>query len=82
VDERFVKIYVRDRGPGVPEDTLERIFEPFYRVSNARDRGSGGHGIGLAITSRVIKLHGGTVLASNERGGGLRVDIRLPRAAD
>jgi two-component system sensor histidine kinase CpxA len=81
-DERFVKIYVRDRGPGVPEDTLERIFEPFYRVSNARDRGSGGHGIGLAITARVIKLHGGTVVAANETGGGLRVEIRLPRAVD
>ncbi|MFT3905184.1 MAG: ATP-binding protein [Steroidobacteraceae bacterium] len=76
--ERAIQICVRDRGPGVPADLLDRIFEPFFRVSDARDRDSGGHGIGLAITSRVVGLHGGTVRAVNEEGGGLRVIITLP----
>ncbi|HTP39086.1 MAG TPA: ATP-binding protein [Steroidobacteraceae bacterium] len=79
---REVRVRIRDRGPGVPEGMLEKIFEPFYRVSNARDRDSGGYGIGLAITSRVIGLHGGSVKAGNENGGGLCVEIRLPRAQD
>lgn len=80
-NEREVRVRIRDRGPGVPEATLDKIFEPFYRVSNARDRDSGGYGIGLAITARVIGLHGGSARAANEDGGGLCVEIRLPREA-
>jgi two-component system sensor histidine kinase CpxA len=72
-----VLIEITDQGPGVPADLLERIFEPFFRVGKARDRDSGGYGIGLAITARVIKLHGGQVRAYNE--GGLHVEVRLPR---
>jgi two-component system sensor histidine kinase CpxA len=73
-----VTVTIRDRGPGVPPDHLERIFEPFHRVGEARDRASGGHGIGLAITSRVVKLHDGRVAASNAEGGGLQVVVQLP----
>jgi two-component system sensor histidine kinase CpxA len=72
-----VLIEITDQGPGVPTELLERIFEPFFRVGKARDRDSGGYGIGLAITARVIKLHGGQVRAYND--GGLRVEVRLPR---
>ena len=54
------KFSIRDRGPGVPAADLERIFEPFYRVAESRDRDSGGEGIGLAITSQVMKAHGGS----------------------
>lgn len=71
-------VTVEDQGPGVPEESLQRIFEPFYRVADARDRDSGGHGIGLAITSRVLRLHNGTVAAANRPGGGLRVTLTLP----
>jgi two-component system sensor histidine kinase CpxA len=72
------RISVRDHGPGVPEESLENLFEPFYRVTDARDRQSGGSGLGLAITQRAIKLHGGTVRASNIPGGGMDVVLELP----
>lgn len=71
-------IRVQDQGPGVPVALLQRIFEPFFRVSDARDRDSGGNGIGLAITARVVALHGGTVQAQNHSDGGLVMEIRLP----
>lgn len=71
-------VKVRDYGPGVPETALTRLFEPFYRVEAARDRGSGGVGLGLAITERAIRSHGGTVIARNAEGGGLEIEMRLP----
>jgi signal transduction histidine kinase len=70
---------VRDYGPGVPESDLEHIFEPFYRVSEARDRASGGAGLGLSIADRTVKLHGGTISAANVEDG-LVITIRLPLA--
>jgi len=73
-----LEILVRDHGPGVPGGDLERIFEPFYRVAESRDRDSGGEGIGLAITSQVFKSHGGSVGAQNLAGGGLQVRLALP----
>ena len=71
-------IEVRDYGPGLPEDALVKVFQPFYRISSARDRNSGGTGIGLAITDRAIRLHGGSVVARNVDGGGLLVRISIP----
>nr|WP_284694676.1 ATP-binding protein [Geomonas sp. Red32] len=71
-------VTVRDFGPGVPEDQLSDIFRPFHRVADARDRKSGGTGIGLAISERAVTLHGGTIGATNAPGGGLQVDIKLP----
>jgi two-component system sensor histidine kinase CpxA len=56
---------------------LERIFEPFYRVAESRDRESGGEGIGLAITSEVMKAHGGSATANNLKHGGLEVILSL-----
>ena len=76
-----LEIVIRDHGPGVPASELERIFEPFYRVAESRDRDSGGEGIGLAITSQVIKAHGGTAKAANAAGGGLEVRLNLPGTA-
>jgi len=73
-------IEVRDRGPGVPDEELDRLFEPFHRVSEARERSSGGVGLGLAITRRAVEWHGGTVTARNHPDGGLEVTIRLPVA--
>ena len=74
-------ITVRDYGPGVPEAALDKLFLPFYRVAEARDRQSGGTGIGLAITDRSVRLHGGTVSARNVPDGGLQIEIRLPARA-
>ena len=69
---------IRDRGPGVPPAELERIFEPFYRVAESRDRDSGGEGIGLAITAQVVKAHGGSAKAATNPDGGLEVRLSLP----
>jgi two-component system sensor histidine kinase CpxA len=71
-------ITVRDHGPGTGAAYLQRIFEPFFRTSESRDRASGGYGLGLAIAKRAVELHGGTISAANEPTGGLRVVIRLP----
>ncbi|GFO59979.1 two-component sensor histidine kinase [Geomonas silvestris] len=71
-------VRVKDFGPGVPEEQLSDIFRPFYRVAEARDRQSGGTGIGLAITERTVALHGGSVAARNLPEAGLEVEIRLP----
>jgi two-component system sensor histidine kinase CpxA len=75
-----VRLTVRDCGPGVPESELVNIFQPFYRVTDARDRQSGGTGLGLAITDRVIRIHGGTIRAQNAEPRGLLVEILLPAA--
>ena len=71
-------VQVVDCGPGVPEEALDKMFRPFYRIDDARDRHTGGVGLGLAITQRSVMLHGGTVRASNRAEGGLMVEIRLP----
>jgi signal transduction histidine kinase len=71
-------VSLRDFGPGVPEDQLAAIFQPFYRVEQARDRKRGGTGIGLAISEKAIALHGGSIQASNLPDGGLKVEIRIP----
>ena len=76
--DHFAVISVRDRGNGVPEDMLTKIFQPFYRTEDARDRQSGGGtGLGLAITERAMQMHGGTVQATNAPGGGLAIQMKL-----
>jgi two-component system, OmpR family, sensor histidine kinase CpxA len=77
-DGRLAVIRVRDHGPGVPTSALQSIFEPFYRVENARERTRGGSGLGLSITDRAIRAHGGSVYAHNARDGGLVVEMSLP----
>jgi two-component system sensor histidine kinase CpxA len=81
-EHRDALIVIEDQGPGVPEAELAHIFEPFYRVAESRDRDSGGTGIGLAITARVVGLYQGHVRAQNAATGGLRVEIRLPLRRD
>ena len=73
----WAKIRVRDYGPGVPEDALPRLFDPFYRVEQDRDRRSGGVGLGLSIARRAVELHKGKLRASNASPG-LLVEIELP----
>jgi len=69
---------VSDAGPGVPPDALEKLFEPFYRLDDARGRQTGGVGLGLAITERAVRFHGGKVTALTRVPNGLVVEIRLP----
>jgi len=76
-DDHTAHIQVRDYGPGVPEEALARIFQPFYRVEGHRNRESGGVGLGLAIAQRAVELHKGTLRASNAHPG-LRIEIDLP----
>ena len=73
-----VRITVADRGPGIPDTDLTRIFERFYRVDDARPRDPGGTGLGLAIVKHLIGLHGGAVRAANREGGGTVFTIELP----
>src|SRR5882724_3996852 len=71
-------IKISDSGPGVPDEALDKLFQPFYRIDDARGRQTGGVGLGLAITERAVRLHGGTIQASNRSEGGLMIEIRLP----
>jgi signal transduction histidine kinase len=71
-------LIVRDHGEGVPETALSDIFRPFYRIADARDRQTGGVGLGLSITDRVVRSHNGVVKAYNAPNGGLAVEIDLP----
>jgi signal transduction histidine kinase len=77
-EEQQIVATIADRGPGVPEEMLGPIFEPFVRTSDARERDSGGYGLGLAIAAGAVKAHGGSIRAMNREGGGLAVEIRLP----
>jgi signal transduction histidine kinase len=72
-------IAVRDYGPGVPDDALTRIFDPFFRVEEARNANGGGSGLGLSIAKRAVQLHNGTIAAENASPG-LRVKITIPHA--
>jgi two-component system sensor histidine kinase CpxA len=76
-----IRLVVRDHGPGVPESELKNIFQPFYRLTDARDRQSGGTGLGLAIAGRVVRIHGGTIRAENAAPRGLKLEIILPQSA-
>jgi signal transduction histidine kinase len=76
--EAGIRIDVCDQGPGVPADFLPRLFEPFARATSARERGSGGYGLGLAIARRAILHHGGSIRAWNREQGGLCVEMELP----
>jgi two-component system sensor histidine kinase CpxA len=78
IADGWLEVRVRDHGPGIKESMLERVFDPFVRVGDARDRGSGGYGLGLAIAKRAIGLHGGEIAAANHPDGGLEITIRLP----
>ena len=77
-----LRIVIDDHGPGVPPDAIDKIFEPFFRVEESRSTATGSGGIGLAIAERSVRLHGGTMTASNREGGGLCVEIVLPVGHD
>lgn len=69
---------VSDRGPGIPEAELASVFQPFYRLDQARSSATGGFGVGLAITERAVRLHSGTIRAQNRTDGGTTVQMIFP----
>ncbi len=76
----MLRISIRDHGPGMAEEDLERVFEPFVRLEPSRNRNSGGSGIGLAISRNIARWHGGDVKLRNAPGKtGLIAEISLPR---
>jgi signal transduction histidine kinase len=77
VDEKLL-ITVSDRGPGIPDDELEQVLQPFYRLEASRNRDTGGTGLGLAIASQLMTSIGGSLRLSNRDGGGLMATIELP----
>jgi two-component system sensor histidine kinase CpxA len=77
-DPDSARILVADHGDGVPPEALSRIFEPFYRVTEAREHQTGGTGLGLSIAQRIAIVHGGSIRAHNRDGGGLEMEIFLP----
>ncbi|MFI5023107.1 MAG: ATP-binding protein [Alphaproteobacteria bacterium] len=74
-----IEITIDDEGPGIPEEELELVSEPFYRLDHARNIETGGIGLGLAITHAIAEAHGGGLTLANRREGGLRAVIKLPR---
>lgn len=76
-DEQAWQLQIRDQGPGVDEQWLERIFQPFFRVGGER----AGYGLGLALAQRQVRATGGSIRASNREGGGLQLTICLPQQA-
>ncbi len=75
---QYIMVKICDSGDGVPDSLLPRLFEPFFRVASARDRNTGGYGLGLAIAKRAVSAHQGTINAFNRIEGGLCVCIQLP----
>jgi two-component system sensor histidine kinase CpxA len=78
--EDSIELVVRDQGPGVEADALERLFEPFFRSDSSRNHAAGGFGLGLAIAAGVVERHAGRIDAANVEPTGLEVRIRLPVA--
>jgi len=78
-DTRYIRIRVMDNGPGVVQEDLGKIFQPFYRGSST-EKDVDGHGLGLAIAQQVVQQHGGRIAAANRAGGGLCVELSLPLA--
>ncbi|HUW75569.1 MAG TPA: ATP-binding protein, partial [Gallionella sp.] len=74
-----VVIAIRDTGPGIPDEKLEAVFAPFYRLDSSRNRHSGGVGLGLSIARDMARKHGGNIILENAPQGGLVASLILPR---
>ncbi|MGJ3523443.1 ATP-binding protein [Nitratidesulfovibrio sp. D1] len=76
----MLSVAIRDRGPGLPEQYTDKVFEPFFRVEHSRNRQTGGSGLGLSIARNIARQHGGDITLANREGGGLEAQLRLLRA--
>jgi len=81
-DDGRLEIFVRDDGPGIPPEALERVFERFYRVDKARSRDQGGTGLGLSIVKHIVHAHGGEVRVESEVGKGATFFFTVPAAPE
>jgi signal transduction histidine kinase len=79
-DAAGISLRVIDRGPGIPAEDLEKVFEPFYRGEASRSRETGGYGLGLAIARNIARAHGGDLTLANRAEGGLEAILRLPKS--
>jgi len=77
--ESAIEIQIRDHGPGVPEEALDRLFDPYVRLDHGRQQNQTGLGLGLSIARDIVQAHGGKLLLSNAVGGGLLACIQLPK---
>ena len=77
--DESLSIRIRDAGKGIPEEMLERVFDPFFRLEESRNRDTGGTGLGLSIARSVAETHAGNVILKNVVGGGLEAVLTLPR---
>ena len=73
-----IEVFVQDDGPGIPAESLDRVFERFYRVDKARSREQGGTGLGLSIVKHIVQNHGGKVWVESELGKGTKFFFTLP----
>lgn len=79
VGQEEIQITIDDDGPGIPDDQIEAVFNPFHRLEESRSRTTGGSGLGLTVARSLIRSHGGEVTLRNRSGGGLRATVVLPR---
>ncbi|MCP5521515.1 MAG: PAS domain-containing protein [Verrucomicrobiales bacterium] len=80
INGKWIEVWIRDDGPGIPPEALNRIYERFYRVDKARSREQGGTGLGLAIVKHIVQSHGGEVCTESEIGRGTVFRLTLPAA--
>ncbi len=80
-EKRQVIITIEDDGPGIPEDKLEQVFEPFVRLEESRNTETGGIGLGMAIARDIVRRHGGEITLKNRAEGGLKATVTLPAAS-
>ena len=73
-------IRVTDDGPGIPERDMPNIFEPFFRIDRSRSKKTGGYGLGLSISKRIVEAHGGAIAVENNPTRGASFVVRLPKA--
>ncbi len=78
-DTGAVRVRIDDDGPGIPEASREDVFKPFQRLEGSRNRDTGGTGLGLTVARSIVRAHGGDITLHDQPGGGLRVEVTLPR---
>jgi signal transduction histidine kinase len=79
-DDTEFQIVIHDDGPGIPEEDFERVFQPFVRLEESRNKKTGGIGLGMAIARSIVRKHGGDISLANTQGSGLTVTIHLPES--